>query len=264
MSNPVKPTNVGKNRTGAATSPLDSKDIAAVAETATTWPDPDGRELLAVRVAASQEAEPLGTMPPPASLKGAAKSTLDAIKGHHPLAFLDLLGERLAFERTGTRLYDALLAKFEASHAGDGGPTRDELEEIRDDELAHFVLLKDALERLGADPTAVTPSADAAAVMSMGLVQLVSDPRVTLTEALKAILTAELTDNDCWLVLSDVAERLGHADLAAEFRDALATEETHLARVRSWVTAAIDAQAGLTMASGSASVTDGGAAARDE
>ena len=170
---------------------------------------------------------------------------MDAVRGKHPMVFLDLLGERLAFERTGTRLYDALLAKLEAAHEHPGGPTREDLERIRDEELQHFAMVKEALESLGADPTAMTPSADIAAVASEGLVEVLADPRTTLTEALKAILIAELADNDSWLVLADVAERLGHDELAGRFRSALVEEEDHLARVRSWLTAAVDGQAGL-------------------
>ena len=81
--------------------------------------------------------------------------------------------------------------------------------------------------------------------MSEGLVKVLAEPRTTLTEALKAILVAELADNDSWLVLADVAERLGHSELAGRFRTALIEEEDHLARVRSWLTAAVDGQAGL-------------------
>src|SRR4029079_7649936 len=127
----------------------------------------------------------------------------------------------------------------------DRGPDRDDLESIRDDEIRHFGLLRDALISLGADPTAVTPSADIAGVASMGLLQVVTDPRTTLTEALKTMLIAELADNDSWLILCDMAERLGETDLAASFREALDPEERHLARLRAWVSADLDAQAGL-------------------
>lgn len=262
MSNPRKPSDPGTNRTGIATSPFDSKDIIAEARKATARPMPDSAALLAERVALSSAVAPVGSMPPPASLKGAVKSTVQAVKGKHPMVFLDLLGERLAFERTGTRLYDALLAKFDAGEPRPGGPTREELERIRDEELEHFALLKDAIESLGADPTAITPAADVAAVVSMGLVQALADPRITLTEALKAILVAELADNDGWLVLADVAERLGHENLSRQCQRALAEEEEHLARVRSWLTSAIDGQAGLEPTATEVIAPDGGEARR--
>ena len=106
-------------------------------------------------------------------------------------------------------------------------------------------MLKEALESLGADPTVVTPSADIAGVMSEGLVKVLAEPRTTLTEALKAILVAELADNDSWLVLADVAERLGHSELAGRFRTALDRRGGPPGAGRSWLTAAVDGQAGL-------------------
>jgi rubrerythrin len=59
------------------------------------------------------------------------------------------------------------------------------------------------------------------------------------------MLIAELADNDGWLILADMAERLEETDLAASFREALEEEEQHLARLRTWVTADLDTQAGL-------------------
>ena len=166
-------------------------------------------------------------------------------RGHCLLALVDQLAERLAFERTGTRLYEALLAKLEATDEREEGPTRVQLLRIRDDELAHFGLLTAALERLGADPTALSPSADVMAVASSGLLAVVTDPRVTLTEALKAILVAELVDNDAWQLLTELADKVGQDDLATAFRTALAEEQEHLAAVRLWVAASVDAQLGI-------------------
>jgi rubrerythrin len=96
----------------------------------------------------------------------------------------------------------------------------------------------------------VTPSADVIGVASSGPLKVVSDPRVTLNEALKAALTAELVDNDSWLMLADVAERLGQDDIAADFRRALAEEEDHLARVRTWLNSAIEGEAGISARAG--------------
>ena len=97
-------------------------------------------------------------------------------------------------------------------------------------------LLAEALEKLGADPTAMTPCADLTGVTGMGLVQVLTDPRTTLTQALDAILIAELTDVDAWAVLIDLAER---------FRQAAAEEEVHLERVRGWVLLATLGQTGV-------------------
>jgi rubrerythrin len=257
MSNPVEPADAGRNRTGVATSPIDSKAAAEGARAATVTPRFDLQEMTVARLAFSTAAEPVGTMPPPASIKGVAKAAVQAVQGEHPMVFLDLLGERMAFERTGTRLYDALLAKLEAAHDHQGGPTRPEIEEIRDDELSHAALLKRAIESMGADPTAVTPSADITAVASQGLVAVLTDARTTLSEALKAMLIAELADADAWAMLADLASRLGQDELAKQFQVALQQEQEHLARVRSWVTASVVQMAGVQSRPGSRPPDDG-------
>ena len=91
-------------------------------------------------------------------MKGVAATGTAAIKGVNVAVFVDKLGERLGFERTGVRLYDALVTKCRASDALMDGPTSEDLEVIRAEELAHFDLLRDMIESLGADPTALTPS----------------------------------------------------------------------------------------------------------
>jgi len=109
-----KPTDIGPNRTGIKTSPIDSKrTMQGAAESAGPMTGLDGAALEAERVRWSRDAYPVGTVPPPGSVKGMLKSVLEALEGHKAGVFIDKLGERLAFERTGCRLYDALLAKFE-------------------------------------------------------------------------------------------------------------------------------------------------------
>jgi hypothetical protein len=103
--------------------------------------------------------------------------------------------------------------------------------------VSHFDLLTRSLLRLGADPTAMTPSADLAGVASTGLLQIASDPRTNLAQTLHASLIAELTDNDGWATLITLASGLGHDELAAEFTRAYRAEERHLADVRRWVAA---------------------------
>ncbi len=237
-----KPTDPGTNRTGIAASPVDAERVQ---ESAVAGTMADGAKLQETRIDYARQADPIGSMPPPATVKGVAKTILSAIKGRNPLVFLDKLGERLAFERGGVRLYDALLVKLEAAHVHPGGPTRAELEKIRDDELRHFGLLVDAMRDLGGDPTAMTPCADAIAVASSGLVQLLTEPRITLSQALTGILTAELADNEGWELLASLAEDLDQGQLAARFRMALSEEADHLARVRLWLRASVEGQAGV-------------------
>jgi hypothetical protein len=229
-------TQTGMNRTGIALSPIDSKELIEGAMK--TKPSMEGSDETAnpTRIEYAKGSEPVGTVPPPVTMKGASGAVLKAAKGENMSVFIDKLGERLAFERAGTRLYAALVTKHKSSPPLPGGPTLGELQEIEADEHAHFQMLVEAVKSLGGDPTVVTPSADVSAVASMGLPQVLSDPRTTLKQCLEAVLIAELVDNECWTVLAELAERLGHKDLAMKFRDALAEEEEHLRLVRGWVT----------------------------
>ena len=154
--------------------------------------------------------------------------------GVKPQVFIDKLAERAAYERGGTRLYDALIVKFQATGDSTSGATLEELTEIRADELAHFHLLVEAIRKLGGDPTAQTPSADIVGVETMGLMQVLNDPRTTFTDCLNAMLIAELTDVDAWNLLANLAEGIGEDELAQRFREALLQENKHLQQVRGW------------------------------
>ncbi|HVF30172.1 MAG TPA: ferritin-like domain-containing protein [Pyrinomonadaceae bacterium] len=149
--------------------------------------------------------------------------------------FLDKLSERLAFERMGTRLYDGLINKCETLDAGASNPSVAELQEIREEEHRHFLMLNEVITQLGGDPTVQSPCADVAAVSSIGLMQVIMDPRTSVSQSLQAILTAELTDNAGWMMLSNLADELGYSDISEQFTEALENEERHLENVQAWL-----------------------------
>jgi bacterioferritin (cytochrome b1) len=194
----------------------------------------DGELIAEVRNLYISEAEPLGTVPAPGTAKGVLKTGAQMLTGKRPQVLIDKLAERLAFERGGARLYDGVIAKCTSVGTGAEGISIDALREIREEEVAHFELLTECLELLGADPTAQTPSADAVGVETMGLLQLVSDPRSSVAHSLHAALNAELSDVAGWAILIALADEFGQKDIANRFRKAEETETRHLARVRSW------------------------------
>ncbi len=244
----TRPTDLGPNRTGAQANPLMSKEM--LDNTGAVAAQPRGALAMAlVRAELSQDAAPVGTMPVPGNLKGLAKTALEALKGEKATVFLDKLGERLAFERTGVRLYDALVAKVPAASTDEGSFSPEQLRRFRDEELAHFVLVKEAIEAMGGDPTAVTPCADVKGVEGQGFVQVVTDPRTTLTQCLGTILTVELADNDGWRTLITLAEALGQDELAQRFTNALAQEDVHLQSIRRWLAERLEAQLGAKLPS---------------
>jgi hypothetical protein len=61
--------------------------------------------------------------------------------------------------------------------------------------MRHFELVRCTIEMMGCDPTAQTPCADLVGVETLGLVQVLTDPRTTVAQCMNAILTAELADN---------------------------------------------------------------------
>ena len=226
---------MGKNRTGIDLSPIDNKLLIESADASLPSTEGDETAIDEVRAEYLEEGASIGSMPPPGTVKGAASTVVDMAKGAKATVFLDKLGERLAFERTGTRLYATLIGKFDASEPLPGGPVRADLEKIHREEMEHFEMLREVMLSLGADPTAITPSADASAVASQGIIQVIGDPRMNLKHSLEAILVAELVDNDCWDVLTELATSGGHPQIAQRFQTAIAQEREHLAKVRTWL-----------------------------
>jgi ferritin-like protein len=231
----AKETKIGSNRTGIRMSPKDGKELIEAAKNAMPTSEGDHMSLGMLRSDYIAGAEPVGTVPPPATLKGVVKSSIDMMTGDRPQVLMDKLGERAAFERGGTRLYDAVLSKFDALPNPNGAVSRETLQHFRDEEAQHFQLLCEAIEKLGGDPTAMTPCADVAGVQAMGLMQSVTDPRTTLTQCLSTMLVAELADGAAWELLIGLARSGGHDELAQRFEAALREETEHLRQVRSWV-----------------------------
>lgn len=227
---------LGMNKTGIATSP---KLTAAMVEGQKEFaPDMPGDEALiaAARTATALEwNQQVGSVPPPTTLKGVVKTGMTAMKGESPTLLIDKLGARLAYERSGVRLYEALLSKFDANGAFEGGPTRALIEGILNDEYNHFKLLTEALVHLGADPTVMTPTADLEANITQGALAVMVEPRTNFVQCLEAVMTIELIDNACWESLVELAQQAGQRDLAARFEAALREENAHLANVKRWL-----------------------------
>jgi rubrerythrin len=230
---------VGLNRTGIQTSPLASKEAIEGAQEGLPSSAGSEADIVAVRQVYMQESGGIGSVPVPATFKGILSTAKEMFKGTKPTVFIDKLGERLGFERTGVRLYEAALAKYDIHGTWEGGPSREQLERIMSDELAHFALVREAIEALGADPTALTPSANLVSVASKGVPEVLVDPRTNLVQCLEALMMAELTDNAGWELLVELAQGLGQTEMVERFEQALMAEAEHLQLVRRWLSAAI-------------------------
>jgi rubrerythrin len=253
-----KQVKVGPNRTGFNAALMHSEDVRDFAEQqqsdgmtsearTQTGAAPRGRDggvapgFAELHREYIEQAERIGSVPMPGTVKGVAGTVLTALKGMKQTVLMDKLGERLGFERTGTRLYDALILKCSAM--ADGMIDAGQLQEIRDEEQRHFELLTETIVALGGDPTSMTPCADVAGVAGMGWLQVISDPRTTLAQALNVTLSAELTDDASWQLLIELATELGQDELAQRFQTAAEAEARHVERVRMWLRNAVIGEA---------------------
>jgi hypothetical protein len=223
-------TRPGANHTGLALHPEKLQEM--IQGTREFPPTSAGgpAEIAEVRIAYARAGEPHATMPVSSSVAA----------GQLPL--LDRLGARLQFERSGTRLYDALISKLDAYGGFEGGPTRQQLLEIREQELGHALMVQELIRGLGGDPTVITPCASLQATASKGLGEVLVDPRTSFIDCLETILVAELTDLDSWAQLARTAEPLGDAGITGKITGAQQTELEHLAKLRGWLEAADQAR----------------------
>jgi hypothetical protein len=228
-------TKPGGNQTGLAVHP-DQLD-AMVQATREFPPTSSGgpTQIADVRIAYARAGEPHATMP---------ESSIDAAS----LLLLDKLGARLQFERTGTRLYDALISKFDAYGGFEGGPSRNDLLLIREQEHGHALLAQELIRSIGGDPTVITPCANLQATASRGIGDVLVDPRTSFVDCLETILVAELADQDSWAALVRSAGPVGDAELTKKITQAQKTELEHITKVRGWIEAADQARSKATRA----------------
>ncbi|RAP35669.1 hypothetical protein B1207_11275 [Legionella quinlivanii] len=206
----------GHNFTGVL---LEPQNLKSMLKAETQFPPDvpgDSRMLSKQRSQMAAEANPVGSIP---EAEG---------KSSNPSGFqllIDKLGERLAYERSGVRIYDAALAKAK-------GLNQDELckefQHLRAEEAQHMAMLEEAITRLGADPTAMTPCADVSGVLGMGIIQVLTDPRTSIPQTVEALMTVELSDNAAWETLIELSAQNGYPQLAEEFMTALKQEQEHL------------------------------------
>ena len=239
------PQSMGMNRTGIDMAPKGAEEMTVAVREFPPSSKGNEQTLAGFREPYLIDAEPIGTVPVPGTVKGAAKAGMQKLMGRHAEVLIDCLGGRLAFERTGTRLYDALMGKFVLRKDEAAMVSMEHLMQFRAEEAAHIGICWDALRQLGADPTCVTPMADTNAVASVGLMQIITDPRMTIGQSLHAIHVAELADNDGWTLLINLAQQMGQDDMVANFRRALEEEDRHLEALRQWMKQIAMSEAGI-------------------
>lgn len=230
----------GFNRTGAQTSPLALRSMQSYADEQAALPTPiadsaAGKGIAAMRLAYVRDAGEVGSVPMPGAITGAFALCATRLAGGAAELLVDKLGERLAWERSSVRLYQALIDKATALAASTALPLEvEELRQLRDEALEHMHIATSALDSLGADSSALTPSAAISALVTHGITQVLTDPRTTLHQCLEAILTVELADEASWELLMRLAEAAGQDELLFHFHRAFRHEHTHVRKLKRW------------------------------
>lgn len=236
MATEQQMASLGENRTSLEAK---KKDMEQMEEAAREFPPSSQGDGVAnvgrVRQAYGKETAGLGHVPPPVSKLKELKEKLQA--DGKAVALMDKVGARIAFERTGARLWHAVADKHDTLGSFEGGPSREDILHIQREEEQHFHMLTEVMHEIGGDPTAVTPSADVEAVTGKGVLDIVADPRTTLLQALESITVAELADHESWERLIEVAKAAGHDELVPRFEEALENERDHLRKARAWIAA---------------------------
>lgn len=236
-------TGIQVNKTGAAASPRHTKALHE-ASAKIKRPSTHGKTMVEVRRSYANGGS-IGSVPTPTSFRGLGKALVEMLKGERAPALMDRLSERLCSERSAVRLYEGLISKYDTMGSWSGGPTRDDLERLRSEEMVSYHHLHRQIEKLGADPTALTPAADVTGVAMAGFPQVIADPRTNLRQCIEVMLVAELADNAYWESLYALVVRMGREELASGFHFLLAREAGHLALMRSWVSSGQSTSAGL-------------------
>src|SRR5512140_2045577 len=144
---------------------------------------------------------------------------------------IDLLNERLAFERTGVKLYDTLLARLQVSTDPAVKVLVGQVQEHREEEHEHEEWLEEQIRALGGTAHALSEHAVLAQAEAEG-VERVMRRDDSISHDFHALLTAELADNAGWDLLVKLADEFGDSKAKKEFNKRLHEEEKHLLFVR--------------------------------
>jgi bacterioferritin (cytochrome b1) len=145
---------------------------------------------------------------------------------------IDILTERLEYERAGVRLYDSIIVKMQASGDPQIAKMLDQMMEHRDQEKEHEEWLEAKIRALGGDAHTKTEMAMLVARESKGIEEVIHDGDPDIAHLFHALLAAELVDNAGWDLLTKLADEAGDRELKKEFKKRLHEEEEHLLFVR--------------------------------
>ncbi|MDY7227270.1 DUF892 family protein [Hyalangium rubrum] len=150
----------------------------------------------------------------------------------NPEKLVDLLHERLTFERTSVKLYDRILRQMEASEDPQVRGMLDTMQAYRDEEAEHQAWLEEQIQALGGDANGESEMSRLVAQEARGIEQVILREDVALQHLFHALMAAELVDNAGWDLLAALAEEADDDDALDSFTLRQAEEEDHLEYLR--------------------------------
>jgi len=156
---------------------------------------------------------------------------MDKLARKNVTKVIDLLSERLAFERAGVKLYDTLHARLRVAADPALKALLEQVEHNRDEEAEHVEWLEEQIRALGGDAHSPTEGSVLVRAESEG-VERVMRRDDSIPHDFHALLTAELADNAGWDLLVQIADEFGDSAAKKEFKKRLREEEEHLLFVR--------------------------------
>jgi bacterioferritin (cytochrome b1) len=145
---------------------------------------------------------------------------------------IDVLTERLTFERAGVKLYDRIIEKMRESSERSVAKMLDQMVEHRDHEKEHEEWLEAQIRSLGGDAHGKTEKARLVERESKGIEEVILGDGATLPQMFHALMAAELVDNAGWDLLVELADEADDRQAKRAFKKRLREEEEHLIFVR--------------------------------
>ena len=154
---------------------------------------------------------------------------MQKLAGTNVSRVIDLLNERLTFERSGVKLYDKILERMRTDPQA--ARMVEQMQEHRDEEKEHEEWLEEQIRALGGDARSPSERSILVRAESQGIEHVI-ERDAQLPHDFHALLVAELADNAGWDLLVQLADEVGDRDAKKEFKKRLHEEEEHLLFVR--------------------------------
>ena len=156
---------------------------------------------------------------------------MDKLANTNRAKVIDVLAERLTFERAGVKIYDTILEKMKKSNDPHVMRMFEEMERHRREEKEHEEWLEQQIRSLGGDAHELTEKAKLVQKESMGIEQVIeADPEIS--HLFHALMAAELVDHAGWDLLVQLADDADDSNARRAFKKRLDEEEEHLIFVR--------------------------------